>query len=334
MDTLLLVVIAMLFAGYFALAGFDYGTGLLYRTLGTDEPERRRVLGTVGPFFLGNEVWLVAAIGLMIGAFPRWEGELLSGAYPIVVAILVGLITFTAAFQLRSRRDGARRRVWDTLVTGGAAVTVAGWGLLLGNLVRGLPLENGRPAGDVLDLFSPYAITWGVGFVALFGLHGAAFIAMRTAGKLAERARRAGRACAGPAVLFVVAAGVGGMLSDEVGAAVTRPWLAIGGAAVFAALLMTASSSLARYRPRIAFACTTTVCALLMPLLLAARYPNLLTSTVDSKVLTVEQGVAGGATLDVLGWVALAVIPLVLLLQWTVWWGNRRKVDERTPLFW
>lgn len=169
MELFLWCLLGLLLAGYFALAGYDYGVGLLLRVFGRDEPGRRRVLGSFGPFFLGNEVWLVAAVGLLFGAFPLLEGKVFKQNYLVVVAMLVGLVAFTAAVQLRSRRPGAGRGGWDLLIVGGAVVTTGSWGVFFGNLVRGLPATGPVPVAD------PFSVLWGLGFLALFALHGAVF---------------------------------------------------------------------------------------------------------------------------------------------------------------
>ncbi|MEV0719728.1 cytochrome d ubiquinol oxidase subunit II [Asanoa sp. NPDC050611] len=84
-------LLGLFFTTYLVLGGYDYGVGLLLSAAGGDA-ERRAALTAVGPFFLGNEVWLVAALGILFGAFPRLEGELLAGYYPAVVAALVGVV--------------------------------------------------------------------------------------------------------------------------------------------------------------------------------------------------------------------------------------------------
>lgn len=121
MEMLWLVVLGTLTAGYFALAGFDYGTGLLLPFRRHDETLRRMT-----PFFLGNEVWLVAAIGVLFAAFPRLEGELLSGAHSVFTLVLAGLVLFMAAVQLR---------LWWWLVFTGALMVSVGWGLFLAHLL-------------------------------------------------------------------------------------------------------------------------------------------------------------------------------------------------------
>jgi hypothetical protein len=148
----------------------------LLRLAGRDSAERRRLLGAVGPFFLGNEVWLVAFTGVLLGIFPKLEGRLFAGAYPVVLAIVLGVIVLTAAVQLRGRLDAGRKAFWDFMITAGASVTTVGWGVLLGAALQGLPLAaNGYPNGDFSALVNPLPILCGVLMFALLALHGAAF---------------------------------------------------------------------------------------------------------------------------------------------------------------
>jgi cytochrome bd ubiquinol oxidase subunit II len=121
MEALWLTVLGVLAVGYFALAGFDYGTGLLLPFRGRDIALHRMT-----PFFLGNEVWLVAAVGVLFAAFPRLEGELLSGAHSTFTLLLAGLVLFMAAVQLRLR--------WWLVFVGASMVSV-GWGLFLAHLL-------------------------------------------------------------------------------------------------------------------------------------------------------------------------------------------------------
>lgn len=125
METLWLFVLGTLTVGYFSLAGFDYGTALLLPFRKKDEALQRMT-----PFFLGNEVWLVAAIGVLFAAFPRLEGELLSGAHSTFTLVLAGLVLFMASVQLR---------LWWWLVFTGALMVSVGWGLFLVHLL-GAPL--------------------------------------------------------------------------------------------------------------------------------------------------------------------------------------------------
>lgn len=280
METFWVALLGLLTADYFALAGFDYGTALLLRFTGRDERERRRVLGAMTPFVLGNEVWLVAAVGVLFGAFPRLEGELLSGEHAVFTAILVGLVLFTASVQLRGTSPA-----FDLPLITGALLVSVGWGVLAANLTGSSP------------------VLWGVGVVALFALHGATFLAWRVSGPLGLRARGQALSLVVPSAAFAVTAAV---LSG------------VPGLLVLLVPLLGAWLALRSSRHRLAFACTALVCALPIPLVVAAE--SLVTPAVMSH----------SPTLQVLIWVALPVLPLVVLLQWVTWWIVREQVRHAT----
>lgn len=277
METLWIALLGLLTAGYFALAGFDYGTALLFRFVGRDQRERTRALGAMTPFVLGDQVWLVAAVGVLFGAFPRLEGELLSGEHGTFVTIVTGLVVFTAAAQLRGDNPA-----WDVPLVVGALAVAVGWGVLAADL-------TGAPAP-----------LWAAGVVALFALHGGAFLAWRLPGRTGERARALARSLVLPCAVFVAAAVL-------LAGPVRHPDPAVGGAVAVLVLLFGAWVS----SGRTAFLCTAGACALPVPVVFAAQ-----------GVVTTET-MAHADTLAVLTPVALAVLPLVLLFQWATWWMFR-----------
>ena len=67
-----IILIAVLWVGYFVLEGFDFGVGILLPVIGKNEAERRTMLTTLGPVWDGNEVWLLVAGGATFAAFPEW----------------------------------------------------------------------------------------------------------------------------------------------------------------------------------------------------------------------------------------------------------------------
>ncbi|MEU5259150.1 cytochrome d ubiquinol oxidase subunit II [Amycolatopsis sp. NPDC021455] len=313
-------VLGLLTCGYFALAGYDYGVGILLPGFEAGERRRRQTLGALGPFFLANEVWLVAAVGLLFGAFPHLEGKVFAGAYVLVVTMLLGLVTFTASMQLRSRRPDARRGAWTAGIVGGALVTALSWGLFLGNLVVGLP-----PVGDVLALFTPYAVLWGLGFVALFCLQGAAFLAVRAPAELAGRAARLARAFSAPVFAFLVIASVWGYFALH-GVSV------LGSGAVvlaFAAFAVTrAGLAVRRYRVALVGSMVLSACpALLVGTL---RFPAVLVSARDT--LTLEQAATAPETFAVLAWFAPPAVLVLLVVQWLTWRAHRGPVDQHSLL--
>ncbi|WNV82412.1 cytochrome d ubiquinol oxidase subunit II [Umezawaea sp. Da 62-37] len=237
MESLWIALLGLLTAGYFALAGLDYGTALLFRFVGRDERERSHALGAMTPFVLGNEVWLVAAVGVLFGAFPRLEGELLSGNYGAFVTIVTGLVAFTAAVQLRGTNP-----VWDVPLVGGALAVAVGWGVLAADL-------TGAPAP-----------LWIVGVVGLFALHGGTFLAWRLPGRTGARARALARSLVLPCLVFVPAAVL-------LAGPVEHPEIGVGAAVAVVVLLLGAWVTSGRF----AFCCTAIACALPVPAVFAAQ---------------------------------------------------------------
>ncbi|MEU8637843.1 cytochrome d ubiquinol oxidase subunit II [Amycolatopsis sp. NPDC048633] len=317
-------LLGLLTCGYFALAGYDYGVGMLLPAFEADERRRRQTLGALGPFFLANEVWLVAAVGLLFGAFPHLEGKVFTGAYVLVVTLLLGLVTFTASMQLRSRRPDARRGAWTAGIVGGAVVTALSWGMFLGNLVLGLPLAaDGSPT--VLALFNPYAVLWGLGFVALFCLQGAAFLAVRAPAELTGRAVRLARAFSAPVFAFLVIATVWGFFAVDGGTllgagVVVLTFVAFG---VFRLAL-----GAKRYRVALVGAMVLAAC----PALLAGtlRFPTVLVSS--AYTLTVDQAATASGTFAVLGWFAAPAVLALVVVQWLTWRAHRNPLDQRSLL--
>ncbi|MBO3751385.1 cytochrome d ubiquinol oxidase subunit II [Streptosporangiaceae bacterium NEAU-GS5] len=183
MDTLWYVIFALLFAGYFALEGFTIGVGILLRL----RPHAARDLqvAAIAPFVLAGEVWLVALAGLLFGVFPLLEGDLLSGMYPLVVALLLAWILRDAALWFRRRGDGPRwRPAWDVVLSAASLALAIVWGMVLVAIMRGFP-----------GGFDPLGVAAGVGVALAYAFHGWTFATWRLAGHPAvDGASRRGRA--------------------------------------------------------------------------------------------------------------------------------------------
>ncbi|MFE0423718.1 cytochrome d ubiquinol oxidase subunit II [Streptomyces sp. NPDC058953] len=360
--TLWLVLLGLLLAGYFVLGGYDYGAQMLHRRLNRATPDgrvrtaapstpgagppgapgrtgasghrpgagRNAALDAVAPYFLGNEVWLVAFTGVLFGAFPYWEGSLLSGLYPLIVTILVGLVLGGAAVQLRGRSDDARaRRRWDALIVFGGAVPAVGWGLVLGLLLSGVPR---RPDGSFHigagDVLAPFVLACGATTALLFAAHGAAFVALRAAPGPAEAARRTAAALlpwAGATALAALLLTLAGA-----GPAMTNPGPSAMIAALFAAALALARGFLAAGRPGRAFAATACATALPVPLVGAGHHPYVLITPAGDG-MTVDQAVTDDATLHLLTGFGAVLIPVILGYQAWSWWTFRGRTGRRHP---
>lgn len=319
METLWYALTGLLFAAYFVLAGFDYGVGLLFRHLARDDDGRRRALATVGPFFLGNEVWLVAAIGALLGAFPLLDGQLLGTSSTLLAVLLFGLVVFTACVQIRSRAKRGRG-VFDVLIATGALVTVVGWGAFLGQLVQG---RHGLP--------NWFSLLCGVVFAMLILLHGAAFLALRGTDELRAKAKAVVTAGIAPTLVGVGLVAVGGFFTAE---AVETVWIAVLGAVVLAASVFFAGRWTVAGRQGRAVAATCV--AVVVPLLVVgfARLPYGYVDAADPvNSLTVTQGATNPAAFDLLTIAAAPMIPVLLGFQAAMWWLWRRRVSASTPLF-
>nr|WP_052478671.1 cytochrome d ubiquinol oxidase subunit II [Kibdelosporangium sp. MJ126-NF4]CEL19899.1 Cytochrome d ubiquinol oxidase subunit II [Kibdelosporangium sp. MJ126-NF4]CTQ97123.1 Cytochrome d ubiquinol oxidase subunit II (EC 1.10.3.-) [Kibdelosporangium sp. MJ126-NF4] len=323
-----LVLMGLVLSGYFVLGGYDYGTQLLYPFVGRDERGRRVVRAALGPFFFGNEVWLIAFAGVLFGAFPLLEGTLISGLYPLFVLVLLGLVTGKAAVQLRGRAERARR-VWDALIVSGGLVTAVGWGLVVGVLLNGVPMgTDGVVTLGWADVVQPFVLMAGVSNVLLLGGHGAVFLTLRASGVVADRARAAARPLLLAAILAVTVTTVLGG-----GSAVTQSTVALLVVALFVASLLAALLLVARGRRGWAFAATSLAALLPVPLLGAGLYPYLLASTVDGRGVSVAQAAADASTLAVLLPWGIVLLPVIVAYQAWSWWLFRGRVGDTTPTY-
>jgi cytochrome d ubiquinol oxidase subunit II len=328
-------LIAVLWGGYFVLEGFDFGVGMLLPFVPRDEGERGAMFEAIGPVWDGNEVWLVVAAGATFAAFPAWYAAMFSGFYLALLLILFFLIVRVLSFEWRSKGEGTRwRRTWLWANAVGSTGIALIWGILLSNLLHGVPLDSaGDYAGSFWDLFSGYTILGGIAFVLVFAFHGANFLTLRTTGDLCRRARLAGRALAVPAV----AVGAGYLIWTVVVAVdrndkdffppVLPAALAIAAFAL-AAILVYAG------RNGTGFALTTVGTLGLVATLFTSLYPRVMVSDPNfSNSLTVSNAASAHYTLAVMSVVALIVTPVVLLYQGWTYRVFRQRLggEEPTP---
>ncbi len=317
METIWLLVLGGLFAGWFALDGFSLGVGMLLPYLGGRPDHRRTAVTAFGPFFLANEVWLLAAVTVLTAAFPRLEADLFAACYPLLVTILIAWITRDAAVWLRSRRGGdGWRSGWDAVLTISSTVVAATWGLLLANVAQGLPTGGG--AKPWWALFDGGALLSGCAVALLVALHSAAFLAVRATGDVADRARRVARSLALPAAGLLAAAT---LAVTVLGSAVPRPMWTLGILLAGIAAAALAGRLTATGQTRAAFAAT--LGGVVAPVLAvgAGLAPRLLA------------GVAPAASLRLLATLVLPILAAVLLAQVWLWWAFRHRVHERSVTF-
>jgi cytochrome bd ubiquinol oxidase subunit II len=322
-------LIAILWAGYFLLEGFDFGVGILLPVLGRDDRERRLLINTIGPVWDGNEVWLLVAGGATFAAFPEWYATLFSGFYLPLLIILVALILRGVAFEYRGKRDSVRwRRRWDACIVGGSLVPAVLWGVAFGNIIRGIPLDaNHEYVGGFFTLLNPYALLGGLTTLGLFTLHGAVFLALKTDG---ETRRRAGRLSARLGVPVIAIAG-GFLLWTAIAHHDGGGWAL---SAVAALALVAAVAAARARREGWAFVATGATIVLATFALFVTLFPDVLPSTIAAaNSLTVHNASSTPYTLKVMTWVAVAFTPIVLAYQgWTYWVFRKRLTVQQIPV--
>lgn len=193
---------AVMMAVYVVLDGFDFGAGALSTTVAKTDTERRQVLAAIGPFWDGNEVWLLAGGGVLFLAFPAVLGSALSGFYLAIFLVLWVLILRGISIEFRSHlSDSMWRSFWDGLLTLSSGLAPLLLGVALGNVLRGVPLD--ATGYFSLPLFGSFTTTGELGlldwYTVLAGLlalvailhHGALFLAWKADGAVRERSRGA-----------------------------------------------------------------------------------------------------------------------------------------------
>jgi cytochrome d ubiquinol oxidase subunit II len=193
-------LVTLMFSTYVVMDGFDFGAGILHLVVARTDEERRAVLGAIGPFWDGNEVWLLAAGGALFLAFPKVLAAGFSGFYLAVWLLVWSLMLRGISIEFRSHvQDGLWRHFWDGTFAVSSVLLPLLFGAALGNVLRGVPLDAtgtfslalwtdfrlGAQPG-VLDW---YTLLTGVFALAAMAAHGALFLAWKTEGPVQERCR-------------------------------------------------------------------------------------------------------------------------------------------------
>ena len=191
LHTIWFVIIAIFWVGFFVLEGFDFGVGVLHTIIGRTDTERRVALNTIGPWWDGNEVWLIVAGAGMFAAFPAWYATFFSALYLALLIVLAALMARGVAFEFKGKGDSERWRTTFTWCTTlGSLLIPLLLGIGLGDLLGGLPIDSSHEfTGNFFDLLTGYGLWTGVTLLALCLLHGATFLKLRTTDELRERAR-------------------------------------------------------------------------------------------------------------------------------------------------
>jgi cytochrome d ubiquinol oxidase subunit II len=181
-------IIAFAVFAYVVMDGFDLGIGILFPTFQPGR-ERDRAMNSIAPVWDGNETWLVLGGGGLFAAFPLAYAVILPATYPLIIAMLLGLVFRGVAFEYRWR-DPRHQRFWDAAFTGGSLVAALAQGMTLGALLQGIEVEGRAYAGSWWDWLTPYTLLTGLGTVAGYALLGSTGLIWKLDGDEQAHARK------------------------------------------------------------------------------------------------------------------------------------------------
>ncbi|NTG89006.1 cytochrome d ubiquinol oxidase subunit II [Agrobacterium rhizogenes] len=181
-------IIGFAVMAYVVMDGFDLGIGILFPTFEVGD-ERDQAMNSIAPVWDGNETWLVMGGGGLFAAFPLAYAIILPATYPLMIAMLLGLVFRGVAFEFRWR-DPRHRPFWDVAFSIGSFVAALAQGITLGAILQGIHVENDAYAGGWLDWLSPFSLLTGIAVVVGYALLGATWLIWKTEGSSQSHARR------------------------------------------------------------------------------------------------------------------------------------------------
>jgi cytochrome d ubiquinol oxidase subunit II len=313
-------IIAVLWAGFFVLEGFDFGVGILLPVVARTDEERRLALRSIGPVWDGNEVWLLTAGGATFAAFPAWYAGVFSGFYLAFALLLAGLILRGIGIEYRGKAHTDSGRRWcDLAFVVGSLLPALLLGVAFANFLRGVDIDgplpgHGNMTSSFFSLLSPYALLGGVVTLTLFAFHGAVYLALRTTGEVHDVARS----------LIPVLAPITGVAAVAFlfwTETIRGGWVSWALAAVIALAFVVSSLYALKDREGLAFAASAVVTLLVPIWVFSCLWPDVLPARNNSAwSLTAHNASSSPYTLKVMTVVALVMTPIVLAYQaWTYW---------------
>ena len=331
-DTLTLIwfgLLGILLIGYVVLDGFDLGVGILHPIARTDE-HRRMMMNSIGPLWDGNEVWLVTFGGALFAAFPVAYATVFSAFYIAFMLLLFSLIFRAVSLEFRSKTNHRIwRRVWDAGFFLSSLSAALLFGVAGGNIMLGMPVEqNLTVTQSLLQQLSPYPVVVGAMTVALFAMHGAIFLYLKTEGSLQLQAERwIWRAFGFFLVLYILTTMYTLVEVPRATASFrAHPWLWI--VPVLNVLaIANIPRAMFKKQPAYAFASSCATIAALAFLFAAALFPHLLPSTINPDwSVTIYNARASQKTLGIMLIIALVGMPCVISYTAVIYWVFRGKV--------
>lgn len=321
-------LLSILLIGYVILDGFDFGVGILHPFAKSDR-DRRILMNSIGPLWDGNEVWLVTFGGALFAAFPVAYATVFSAFYIPFMLLLVALIFRAVSLEFRSKvKSDAWRKLWDFGFFGSSLLAAFLIGAAGGRTMLGIPIdENLRVSLTLMDWLAPLPLLVGALTIALFALHGAIFLLLKTEGDLQQQVRRwAWIAYTFFVVLYIAASAYAVFVVPR---ATTNfndhPafWLV---PALNVLAIANVSRALYKNAPGYAFFSSCCTIAALAFLFATGMYPNLINSTLSpANHVTIFGACSSQKTLKIMLIMALIGMPFVLTYTAIIYWVFRGK---------
>lgn len=329
------LVVGGLFSGYAILDGFDFGAGAWHMFFRRNS-SRETALKAIDPVWHGNEVWLVIGGGTLFAGFPVFYGTLLSAMYTPFILFLLFIILRGISIKFRNMEEMPWwRRMWDWGYSISSIMLAFLLGVVLGNVLNGMPLdENFEYVGQgFFEFLNPFSILVGITSLALFMMHGAVYLLLKTEGKLYNRIQSFLKAGTLFFVLSYIATTAYGLFNLEHLLVVFKE------NPIFLVVPFLVFLSIANV-PRLAskkqygwaFIFTSITIALLLGIVALESYPQLLLSnTIQDNSITIYNAAASIKTLKIMMLFVAVGAPLVLMYSYFVYrtfWGRVKSDSE------
>ena len=323
------LVVGAVFTGYAILDGFDLGAGALHLFF-IKEESRRTALNAIGPVWDGNEVWLVIGGGALFAGFPEVYATVFSAFYIPFMLFLTVLILRAIAIEFRSKEKMLWwRKTWDIVYSLASILIAILLGIVLGNVMQGIPINKDfEYEGGFFNLLNPYALITGVTVLALFMMHGATYLIMKTENRLHTKLRVLAKNTSRFFVISYVTLTMATLIYLPQTADKFREHPLLFIVPILTILTIINTRRLLEKGVYFkAFLSSSLTSALLLITVTINLYPNIVISTIDPSFnINVYNGASSQKSLGIMLTIAAIGVPLVVAYTTFVFWTFRGKV--------
>jgi len=329
------IIIGFLITGYAILDGFDFGAGA-WHLFFDKKKERRVALNAIGPVWDGNEAWLVIGGAGIFAGFPLMYAELFSAMNTPFMLFLMFIIFRAVSIEVRGKEDSQKwRDTWDTVYSVCSIVLPVLLGVVMGNVLQGLPLdENFQYTGGALFTFlTPYALLVGVMTLLLFMVHGGLYLLIKTHGDMHHRIeKRISYAYRGFLVLYIAVASYSILTPHLIENARNNIALTLIPSILFA-IIICVGIFIRKKNYKWAFVGTILTIVCLMLIAALNLHPTFLRNTeIIGHDITVYNAAASTKSLEIMLTITAIGAPLLLIytyFAYKVFWG-KVNIDEHS----